>query len=69
MLELETIMPLFPSGACILEIGGGTGRQALELLRRGFQVTAIDLASSSYPAHRAAVLGSTAHVFALEPAR
>jgi SAM-dependent methyltransferase len=52
MLELETIMPLFPSGARILEVGGGTGWQALELSRRGFSVTAIDLASSAYAAHR-----------------
>src|SRR5947209_11348418 len=52
MLELETILPLFPSGARILEIGGGTGSQALELSRRGFKVTAIDLASSAYAAHR-----------------
>ena len=52
MLELETIMPLFPSGARILEVGGGTGRQALELSLCGFTVTAIDLASSAYAAHR-----------------
>jgi SAM-dependent methyltransferase len=52
MLELETILPLFPPGARILEIGGGTGRQALELSRRGFEVTAIDLALSSYAARR-----------------
>ena len=52
MLELEIILPLFPPGARILEIGGGTGRQALELSRRGFDVMPIDLASSSYAAHR-----------------
>src|SRR5262249_53849918 len=52
MLELEIIMPLFPPGARVLELGAGTGRQALELSRRGFQVTAINLAASAYAAHR-----------------
>src|SRR5262249_40170445 len=52
MLELEIIMPLFPPGARVLELGAGTGRQALELSRRGFNVTAIDLAASAYAAHR-----------------
>jgi SAM-dependent methyltransferase len=51
-LELEIILPLFPPGARILEVGGGTGRQALELSRRGFDVAAIDLASSAYAAQR-----------------
>jgi SAM-dependent methyltransferase len=48
MLELEIVAPLFPPGARILEIGGGTGRQALQLSRRGLDVTSIDLASSAY---------------------
>jgi SAM-dependent methyltransferase len=52
MLELEIVLPLFPPSARVLEVGGGTGRQALELSRRGFDVTAIDLTSSSYAAHR-----------------
>jgi SAM-dependent methyltransferase len=52
MLELEIVLPLFSPGARVLEVGGGTGRQALELSRRGFDVRAIDLASSSYAAHR-----------------
>src|SRR5262249_23439752 len=51
-LELEIILPLFRPGARILEVGGGTGRQALELSRRGFDVAAIDLASSAYSAQR-----------------
>jgi SAM-dependent methyltransferase len=51
-LELEIVVPLIPPGARILEVGGGTGRQALELSRRGFNVTAIDLASSDYATHR-----------------
>jgi SAM-dependent methyltransferase len=52
MLELEIVLPLFPPGARVLELGAGTGRQALELSRRGFNVTAIDLAASAYAAHR-----------------
>jgi SAM-dependent methyltransferase len=51
LLELDIVLPLLPPGARILEIGGGTGRQALELSRRGFDVSSIDLASSAYAAN------------------
>jgi len=34
-----------PTGASILDIGCGTGRHAVELARRGFQVTGIDLSA------------------------
>ncbi|WP_295392833.1 class I SAM-dependent methyltransferase [uncultured Thiodictyon sp.] len=50
--ELEQIVAQFPPGANILEIGAGTGAQAQELSRRGFQVTAIDLPQSRYSADR-----------------
>ena len=50
--ELEKIATLFPAGARVLEIGAGTGKQALELQRRGFEVTAIEIADSNYAAHR-----------------
>jgi SAM-dependent methyltransferase len=50
--EIDRIVPLFPAGARILEIGAGTGAQARELERRGYQVTAIELANSNYAAHR-----------------
>ena len=50
--ELDKIASLFPAGARILEIGAGTGKQALELQRRGFEVTAIELVDSNYAAHR-----------------
>jgi SAM-dependent methyltransferase len=39
-------------GASVLEIGAGNGVQALELSRKGFQVVAVDLATSTYAAHR-----------------
>ena len=46
-LEYEMTMALFeqylPAPARILEIGGATGRYTVELLRRGHQLTAIDL--------------------------
>ena len=51
-IELETILPFIRPGARILEIGAGSGRQALELSRRGFDVSAIDLATSDYVDHR-----------------
>ena len=39
-------------GASVLEIGAGTGWQALELSRRGFQVSAIDLSTSAHAKKR-----------------
>ena len=50
--EIARIVPFFSPGARILEIGAGTGKQALELKRRGFEVTAIEIAESGYAAHR-----------------
>lgn len=46
--ELDRIARHFWSGAHILEIGAGTGQQALELSRRDFVVEAIDIASSEH---------------------
>jgi len=46
--EVATIAPILPPGARVLEIGAGTGLQALELQRRGFDVAAIEVADSSY---------------------
>jgi ubiquinone/menaquinone biosynthesis C-methylase UbiE len=50
--EIDKIASFLPAGARILEIGAGTGKQALELQRRGFEVTAIEIADSNYAAHR-----------------
>lgn len=46
--EIEYIASHFSAGACILEIGAGTGQQSLELSKRGFNVEAIDLPQSLY---------------------
>jgi SAM-dependent methyltransferase len=46
--EIENVIPCFRQGARILEIGAGTGQQALELSRRGFDINAIEIASSGY---------------------
>ena len=46
--EIEAIARRFPAGARVLEIGAGTGQQALELRKRGFDVEAIDVPSSNY---------------------
>jgi SAM-dependent methyltransferase len=51
-LELDAVLPLIPLGARILEIGAGSGRQALEMARRGFVVEAIDVSSSDYVGSR-----------------
>jgi len=50
--EIEEIVRNFHSGARILEIGAGTGQQALELSRRGFQVEAIEIPDSLYAQQR-----------------
>jgi SAM-dependent methyltransferase len=50
--ELERIVRHLHAGARVLEIGAGTGRQALELQRRGFDVAAIEMPDSDYVQHR-----------------
>ena len=50
--EIEQLLPLLPRGARILEFGAGTGQQAKYLRDQGFDVTAIDLASSNYAGER-----------------
>lgn len=46
--EIEHALSHLRQGARILEIGAGTGRQALELSKRGFAVEAIDIPGSDY---------------------
>ncbi len=41
--ELRVIRPLVPPGAQVLDYGCGTGRSALDYLRRGCRVTAFDV--------------------------
>jgi SAM-dependent methyltransferase len=48
MAELASVLPHLPPGARILEVGAGSGRQALALQQAGFEVAAIDLPSSDY---------------------
>ena len=50
--EIERIVGHLSAGAHILEIGAGTGEQAAALQRRGFQVTAIEMAESGYAGER-----------------
>ena len=51
-VEIDRIVAFFKPHARVLEIGAGTGEQALELKRRGFDVTAIEIAASSYALDR-----------------
>jgi SAM-dependent methyltransferase len=50
--EIDRIVAFFQPQARVLEIGAGTGEQSLELKRRGFDVTAIEIADSSYASDR-----------------
>jgi SAM-dependent methyltransferase len=46
--ELASILPHFPPGCRILEIGGGTGYQARLLADKGYEVSSIDLPTTNY---------------------
>lgn len=46
--EYQRIVEQFPPGARVLEVGGGTGYQALRLQQAGFDVVSIDVPSSIY---------------------
>ena len=50
--ELGRVLALIPPRSRVLEFGAGTGEQARLLSERGFDVVAIDLASSGYSADR-----------------
>lgn len=50
--ELQLLAGYLPPGGSILELGAGTGEQALALSRAGFQVKAVDLARSRYRQRR-----------------
>jgi SAM-dependent methyltransferase len=51
VVEMERLIPLIPKGARVLEFGAGTGQQARFLADRGFDVVAIDMATSNYAEH------------------
>ncbi len=50
--ELEKIIRYFPPVARVLEVGAGTGRQAMELANRGYSIEAIEIPDSIYAAAR-----------------
>jgi len=50
--ELGILLDMLPPSGRVLEIGAGTGWQARVLENRGYNVSAIDLASSTYRANR-----------------
>ena len=50
--EIEKAMGFFTPGARILEIGAGTGSQALQLKRHGYDVIAIEMSDSIYAGDR-----------------
>ncbi len=50
--EIARIASRIPMGSRLLDLGAGTGQQALELKSRGFDVAAVDLPQSHYAAAR-----------------
>ncbi len=50
--EVRRIAAHLPPASRVLEIGAGTGRQALELQRLGFDVAAVELSQSDYASAR-----------------
>jgi SAM-dependent methyltransferase len=62
--ELRAIRPLVPAGALVLDYGCGTGRSALDHLRRGCRVTAFDISRNmlAQAEARARAEGRLAHV-------
>ena len=53
--EVDFLLALFPiaAGARILDVGCGTGRHAIELAKRGYRVTGVDLSSGMLDVARA----------------
>lgn len=52
LAELDVIGSYLAPGKRILEIGAGSGAQALDLSRRGLDITAVDVPSSDYAQNR-----------------
>jgi SAM-dependent methyltransferase len=50
--EIEAVIALLPDPGMLLEIGAGTGEQAVALTRAGWTVHAVDLAASMHSSHR-----------------
>jgi SAM-dependent methyltransferase len=50
--EMKKIIQYLPPVARVLEVGAGTGRQALELAKCGYSVEAIEMPDSNYAAAR-----------------
>ncbi len=50
--EIDAFVRHFHEGAHVLEIGAGTGQQALDLTARGFHVAAIEITASAYSQSR-----------------
>jgi SAM-dependent methyltransferase len=46
--EIKKVIQYFPPLARVLEVGAGTGRQAMELAKRGYSVEAIEIPASNY---------------------
>jgi ubiquinone/menaquinone biosynthesis C-methylase UbiE len=52
LVELQNAVRDIPAGSRVLEIGAGTGWQARELNRRGFEVEAVDIPDGHYTQER-----------------
>ncbi|MFH2008479.1 MAG: methyltransferase domain-containing protein [bacterium] len=64
LLDLVTVRPLKPCRA--LEVGCGTGTNALWLASQGFEVTAVDIASEAIVQARAKITENTSGIIFLD---
>jgi SAM-dependent methyltransferase len=60
-ISIEVLISTFPPGARLLDIGAGTGTEALQLVARGHRVVAVDESRSMLERLRAKVPGLEAH--------
>jgi SAM-dependent methyltransferase len=60
--ELDAVLPLFPKGGLVLELGAGNGWQAAALVRLGYRVVALDVEQGHGFAHHPVMMYDGVHI-------